>query len=214
MEVDHIIIFSNDKGTEADELVKFGLTEGSNRVHPGQGTRNRKFYFENFFLEIVWVYNESEARSKVAAPTRLWERANHRLNGSSPFGLCLVNAPDTNDLFETCLQYRPGYVAAGSSFDIITNQEHPYLPWTCRLPSSGKHTVGESKNHQLGVKKLTHLKFGIRKSDYQNRFTDLLGRESIISFRNAENHNLTLEFDHKQRNSIKKLSTMPLVIEY
>lgn len=48
MEVDHIFIFSNNQGREADELINFGLTEGSNRVHPGQGTRNRKFYFEIF----------------------------------------------------------------------------------------------------------------------------------------------------------------------
>ena len=71
MEVDHIFIFSNNQGNEADELVDFGLTEGGNRVHPGQGTRNRKFYFENFFLKILWVNNESEITSELSAPTRL-----------------------------------------------------------------------------------------------------------------------------------------------
>ena len=34
MKVDHIFIFSN-KGREADELLKFGLIEGSGRVHSG-----------------------------------------------------------------------------------------------------------------------------------------------------------------------------------
>ena len=55
MEINHIILFSKMQGQEADELHNFGLTEGSHRIHPGQGTRNRKFYFANFFLEIVWV---------------------------------------------------------------------------------------------------------------------------------------------------------------
>src|SRR4051794_34154336 len=58
MDIDHIFIFTDNKGRIADELVSFGLTEGSSRVHQGQGTTNRTFSFENFFLEIVWVHNE------------------------------------------------------------------------------------------------------------------------------------------------------------
>lgn len=50
MEVDHLFVFSNRQGREADELVAFGLAEGSNRIHLGQGTCNRKLYFENRFL--------------------------------------------------------------------------------------------------------------------------------------------------------------------
>ncbi len=53
MKIDHIFIFSNEHGKEANELVELGFTEGSNRVHKGQGTTNRKFYFENFYLEIL-----------------------------------------------------------------------------------------------------------------------------------------------------------------
>ena len=83
MEVDHIFILLNNQVNEADELVNFGLTEGSNRAHLGQGIRNRKFYFENFYLEIAWVSNQSELASELTAQTRLWERANQKINGSS-----------------------------------------------------------------------------------------------------------------------------------
>ncbi|MFK7787387.1 MAG: hypothetical protein AB8B56_19845 [Crocinitomicaceae bacterium] len=38
MEVDHIFIFLDNQGKEADELLEFGFTEGSSRRHPGQGT--------------------------------------------------------------------------------------------------------------------------------------------------------------------------------
>lgn len=33
MDIDHIFIFTNDKGKVADELVAFGLTEGGSRIH-------------------------------------------------------------------------------------------------------------------------------------------------------------------------------------
>ena len=214
MEVDHIFIFSNNQGKEADELVSFGLTEGSNRVHPGQGTRNRKFYFDNFFIELAWVSNESELRSDLTAPTRLWERANHKINGSSPFGLCLVNSADTDYLFEECLKYRPSYLPAGLSFDILTNERHPYLPWTCRLPSTSKNVAQESTCHQVGIEKLTNIIFGIQNADYQNRFTELLSAESKILFQNAEYHSLTLEFDKAKNGKIKKFDEIPLIIKY
>ena len=59
MQIDHIFCFTDAPQAAAEELLAFGLTEGSNRVHPGQGTANRKFYFENFFLEILWLQDEA-----------------------------------------------------------------------------------------------------------------------------------------------------------
>lgn len=214
MVADHIFIFSKYQGDEADKLIRFGLTEGSSRVHPGQGTRNRKFYFENFFLEIVWVSNEVELTSEITAPTRLWERAHHKINGSSPFGLCLVNSPDTDYLFEESLKYRPAYLPGGMSFDIITNEKMPYLPWICRLPSSAKNIAQEQTIHPVGIKKSTNIKFGIQNPDYQNRFTDIISRASDICFQNAENHSLMLEFDDKRNRKIKRFANIPLIIEY
>jgi hypothetical protein len=38
MEVDHIFIFTEEPGQLADALQKFGLSEGTTNVHPGQGT--------------------------------------------------------------------------------------------------------------------------------------------------------------------------------
>jgi len=71
MTIDHIFIFTTDFGKIADELIEFGLTEGSGRVHIGQGTTNRKFYFDNFFLEIIWVHNEKEINSEPIKPIGL-----------------------------------------------------------------------------------------------------------------------------------------------
>ena len=109
MHIDHIFIFSQNQGQEADELVNFGLTEGSSRVHTGQGTTNRKFYFENFFLEILWVHKEKEIRSEPVATTRLWERSNFESNSLLPFGLCLANTDDTDTIFQGSNRYQPEY---------------------------------------------------------------------------------------------------------
>ncbi len=109
MQIDHIFIFSNSSGSEADELVNFGLTEGSSRVHPGQGTTNRKFYFENFFLEILWVHRPPEIQNNRTKPTKLWERSNFEHNEYSPFGLCLVNDAHSEQIFTNPSTYQPEY---------------------------------------------------------------------------------------------------------
>ncbi len=128
MEIDHIFIFSSNDGKEAEHLVDFGLTEGSSRLHPGQGTTNRKFYFENFFLEILWVVNEEEIQSELTSKTKLWERSQFEKNGHSPFGLCLINSESTDKLFEKSEIYQPNYFPEGMSIDIITNEKHPQFP--------------------------------------------------------------------------------------
>jgi hypothetical protein len=51
-------------------LIELGLEEGPRNVHPGQGTSNRRFFFEQNFLEFLWVHNEAEAQSSVTAPTQ------------------------------------------------------------------------------------------------------------------------------------------------
>ncbi len=99
MKIDHIFIFSANKGNEAEDLINFGMAEGSNRVHPGQGTINRKFYFENFYLEILWVHSEEEVKSTLTSHTQLWKVSQFIQNGNSPYGLCLVKNNATDDLF-------------------------------------------------------------------------------------------------------------------
>src|ERR1700759_3284416 len=87
-EIDHVFICTSAGGSEADQLVAFGLTEGSRNHHPGQGTANRRFFFENAMLELLWVEDAEEARSEAVRRLALWERWSQRNLGASPFGIC------------------------------------------------------------------------------------------------------------------------------
>ena len=72
--LDHAFIMCSIGAPEGDALIQRGLVEGSRNVHPGQGTANRRFFFENFMLELVWVDKPDEAQSEQTRRTRLWER--------------------------------------------------------------------------------------------------------------------------------------------
>ncbi len=127
MEIDHIFIFSTAAGHEADELAALGFVEGSSRRHPGQGTTNRKFYCENFFLEILWVVDYAELTSERLRTTQLRQRASFHQTGTSPFGLCLVNTPDTDALFAEAVTYQPAYFPPGKTIEVLPNQHRPGL---------------------------------------------------------------------------------------
>src|SRR5688572_11652851 len=88
-ELDHVFVLAAPGAPEADQLVTFGLTEGSRNTHRGQGTANRRFFFATTMLELLYVRDEAEVRSAITAPTRLAERATFRESGASPFGICI-----------------------------------------------------------------------------------------------------------------------------
>jgi hypothetical protein len=214
MDIDHIFIFTDDKGKVADDLVDFGFTEGSNRIHIGQGTTNRKFYFDNFFLEILWVHNETELKSELTKPTGLWQRADFKTNNFSPFGLCIVNSDETKTLFEKAFKYQPDYFPEGMVIDIIKNEHQSDLPWTFRLPFKGqKKHENEPKNHRNQISVLTKAIFDFKLST-ENTFLDNFKNEDYIHFNTSSTHWLKLIFDNGKQAKKQVFEKLKLTIEY
>ncbi len=87
-ELDHLFIMVSEGAPEADFLIPFGFKEGKPNRHRRQGTLNRRFFFQNMMLELVWVSNSKEATNEKTRPTGLWDRWNNR-DTKSPFGICM-----------------------------------------------------------------------------------------------------------------------------
>lgn len=134
VELDHIIFFCAPGAPEADALLGRGLHEGPGNSHPGQGTVNRRFFFRNLYLELLWVEGYDEAQTGDARRTGLWDRWINRHNGCCPLGLVFrPSAPGTPTPFPSW-SYVPKYFPAGFSIevaaDIPTNEPLLfYLPF-------------------------------------------------------------------------------------
>lgn len=214
MVIDHIFIFSDDQGKVADDLVAFGLREGSSRVHVGQGTSNRKFYFNNFFLEILWVHNGAELHSKQTKTSGLWQRADYKQSKASPFGLCLVNAVETEQLFENAFTYQPDYFPKGMAIDILRNDVHPDLPWTFQLPMKGqqKHP-DEPTDHPNGLRVLTEAIFEYQEATNQ-AYIDHFKENGPVTLKQSSRNWLTLVFDDHVQGKMHDFETLCLTIKY
>lgn len=214
MTPDHIFIFTNDQGKIADQLVKFGFSEGSNRVHAGQGTTNRKFYFDNFFLEILWVHDEAEINSELIKPIGLWQRANYQSNDFSPFGLCVVNTDETDRLFENAHKYQPSYFPDGMTIDILKNERQPNFPWTFRLPFKGQNKIEkEPMSHENGIKYLSKVEFHVENINDLN-FMKSFEDAQNINFVKSDKTWLNLTFDKGKQGLSKTFESLQLTIEY
>jgi glyoxalase-like protein len=117
-ELDHVMIFCNVGAPEGNALTEQGLHEGPGNTHPGQGTANRRFFFPNVYLELVWVENSVEAARPEVRETRMLERWQRRAAGDCPFGLVFrpgKNGPAAPPVSWT---YAPQYFPPGFSIEV------------------------------------------------------------------------------------------------
>ena len=94
-EIDHVYVCCSVGAPEAEAVRGLGLREGSPNSHPGQGTACRRFFFDNAYLELLWINDRQEAQSEAVRPTRLWERWCHRGETACPFGIVLRATGDS-----------------------------------------------------------------------------------------------------------------------
>jgi hypothetical protein len=163
-ELDHIIVWTEVGAPEAEGLLNFGLTEGTSNMHPGQGTANRRFFFHNAYLELLWVHDLREARSNEVFATRLLDRWLGRTRGNSPFGLCFrsVGGIAGKPRFSTW-EYQPPYlpdphrILVGTNFDNLMEPMLFYLTLG-RRPDGLFQALRQPLEHAAGVEEVTGVR--------------------------------------------------------
>ncbi len=208
MLIDHIFIFVPSRQA-ADQLVDFGLSEGSGNIHKGIGTANRRFFFDNFYLEILWVEDETEAKS--VAEIGIWERSDYINTGYSRFGLCLENTEATDPIFCNSIKWKPLFLPQGECVNILTSA---VLPWIFRFPQNRqKSLTTEPRTHKSGIKQLSQATFHISENQFESKL-NYISASSIVSFIQDSKNSLELEFDNNKQGKIRNFEQLNLSIRY
>ena len=169
--------------------MRLGFVEGSGNTHPGQGTANRRFFFENFMLELLWVTNPAEAQSDKTRRTRLWERCERQDDAVSPFGIIFrpSGAARRAAPFPTWA-YAPDYLPPGLALQIadgvsLYEPELFYLPFMNRARQQGS----EPLLHAVPIRRIRAVSVGV------TRFAEL-----SEASRSAMSHGLLSYFEAPQ----------------
>ena len=136
MEIDHIFVFVGSDGEELKYLHSLGLVETYRRTHPGQGTQNICFCFDNMFIECLWVSDVAELRSDAIARTGLYERSQWRTARTSPFGIAWRSTGEGEGFKPAVWAFRPPYLPAGTSIDVSVDGDDPRQPMMFRSPGA------------------------------------------------------------------------------
>jgi hypothetical protein len=226
MELDHIFIFTDNAGQAAYELQQLGLTEGSSNVHIGQGTSCRRFYFNNAYLELVWVSNEEEIKNGAVAETKLWERSQYKQTGYCPFGFCFRRIKENKEsaglIFDDGWQYRPPYLPQNVYAHIASNKEFPAEPMLFEMPFFGlapKDYSEEKKqplHHTIGFQQITKVTVTLPAPvEKLSPSLQQVIRHSIIQVVPGNTFSIEVEFDEGSAGKLQDfMPLLPLTIRW
>ncbi len=226
-ELDHIFILVSKDAPEAQLLIDFGLTEGPSRVHHGQGTANRCFYFNNVALELLWVYDEYDAQNEITTPTTLWTRwsQSRKQNNSSasPFGLC-IRPDDGNEKpapfnawkYQPDLFPKPMYVSIA---DTVTDIEQPFIfysPMAERMAKKDNERNNDRvRTHKIGFKNLTAIGLNTIRNRESSESINKLIELKIIDEKSNLKNKIELQFDNMTKGQMVDFSpALPLIIRW
>ena len=211
IELDHVFICVSRGAPEAEHLVRFGLCEGPPNVHPGQGTANRRFFFANSMLELLWVENSAEAQNEVTAPTQLWERWTNRGAGACPFGV--ITRPVASDSIALpfpAQKYQPIWLPPELRIYVspaaVTEPMWLYMPFLRRTDHERRFM-----GHPSGARKMTGLALETPLAP-ESPAAAALSERGIVSYQQGPDYLLTIELDHGlRRQSTDFRPNLPLV---
>jgi len=218
-ELDHIFVLC-PSGAEAaaQALDRVGLAEGSRNSHEGQGTACRRFFFENAYIELMWVTDPDEAQSELTQRTRLWERWSKRMNGACPFGIVLragATASSADCPFSSWA-YRPSYLPPTLSIDIATGTplEEPEFLYLGFQRARARQGL-EPTTHRIPANRLTRVGVSLPASVSRSSAGRALERKGLLSFTAANDYVMSLTFDGSaSENTADLRPDIPIVLHW
>lgn len=212
--LDHVFICCDPGGPEAESLLSIGLVEGSGNVHPGQGTANRRFFFDGGFLELLWVRDAAEAQSPLTAPTKLLDRWAARKQGNCPFGIAFRPAGETvtTPPFATWA-YRPKYLPPDKQilFAQHTTLQEPelfYLAWA----DPQKSSATQPRDHPNGLVRLLSASVGLPANTSLSASSTSAQAAGVLGYHTADRYELRLLFSGKVPVVFDLSPSLPLVL--
>lgn len=134
--IDHIFMLVEEDGPEIDSMASLGLVETYRRTHPGQGTQNVCYCFDNLYLELLWVDDLNAVRSDAIRRTGLYERSLWRTNGTCPFGIAWRRSQAGPATSIPSWVFTPPYLPKDMSIPLAIDSDDPCQPMMFESPRS------------------------------------------------------------------------------
>jgi hypothetical protein len=225
LELDHVYVVVPAGAVAAlQALRQAGLViDSSVSRHTGQGTASVAAFFENAYLELLWVDSAVAVDSLHRQDWADFTRAQAwRQSGASPFGVGLHFLSGTaSDLKIPMRRDAAGWLRPGTYYVLLRQPAESLAADLFIVPGYSAITAWVERHrsrrpdlfaHPLGVRRVTRAV--VRGPGPHRPRAAALGPR-LISFEDASSPHLVLEFDGGQHHQTLDLrSVLPLVILY
>ncbi len=209
MKLDHLFIMTEKFAPEAELLTDLGLVEGTSNSHPGQGTANRRFFFSNTALELLYVHDAKEADEGPGQGLRLRERASNPI--ASPFGLVMRRDGDCPPF--AGWRYQPMYFDPGISFLVAENSEYLDEPLCICLPEDPPSGLPQVESEKPFTE-VTELRIHVP-VDEPSSVLEAVAQVEGIRIQTDSPHLLEIAFGHEKEGKRRDLRPrLPLIISW
>lgn len=217
MQIDHIFIRARAGGPEAELLSSLGLTEGSGNHHAGQGTENRRFFFKNGFIELLWIADTDEVQGEQTHRTMLFERLTQ--GEASPFGICFRPSGDEVEAPFPHWQYTPAYLPPGLTIDIGADAplSEPMCFFVTRAVAPEVYPVErrEPLNHALGVNQISSVTLTMPGAAQLSSCSAAARDSGQVRFEAGSEHLMEIVFNENRQGKTQDLRpNLPLILKY
>jgi hypothetical protein len=140
VEMDHVfVVVQPGAAAEVAALESAGLTVAPRvATHPGEGTASRAVFFENAYLELIWVDSSVAVDAEHASAARAFrDAAAWRTSRHSPFGLGLRRLPgDTAALPVPVKRESAEWLEPGTAYELLRQPRETLAADIFVVPSS------------------------------------------------------------------------------
>jgi len=193
MQLDHFFILTERLAPEAELLTEIGLIEGTSNDHPGQGTANRRFFFSNTMLELLYVRDADEADAGPGRDLRFPERASNP--DASPVGLVMRCDDDSARPAFSGWRYHPVYFDPGVSFLVGENSARLEEPLCICMPDIQPSGSPQLQSDAPFVE-MTELRLHVP-VDEPSSVLEAIARVERVHVQTGRPHLLEIAFGHE-----------------
>ncbi|NEQ98549.1 MAG: VOC family protein [Cyanothece sp. SIO2G6] len=226
LEIDHIFVCV-DVEPDPREFSQLGLL-CSERVirREEQGTASRLIFFNNVYLELVWIENPQQAEIyAMRSGVDYLARSQWRVSRFCPFGIALRHSEVRDSsaelgIFEQTSSAIDEVIRLASSNLVAQWEPLCYIiPSAIALTTLFAHAQsmqGQLTNHALGIQHLTHTSLAIQHSGTLTSPISMLSMEEIVELKREQPFELILTFDsHRQGQCLSLASlNLPITLKY
>lgn len=225
LEIDRLFLCVEKKLEVISILQEFGLYCPNTIVQSDfQGTLSKIFFFENIYLEIIWLEN-GQSQSQLSTDINFSGRADWKRNKLSPFGIGLSRKQQNNQKLNLDSNLIDDLVIYDDIYYSEQNQKNALEPFIFILPDRLKYSnifnpsvteYNKYTDHPLGVKQITDIKIILQKGKRRDsRIITSLKNNNLLDISRGFEPLLELTFDRGVKGQVLDARpTIPILLRY